>query len=98
MTTKTRPSLPTGKPKNGISQWDNEGGAPSSGDRSRKQGGRPQKIRQAGQEGVLTSHQIRHESLTCRSSTKARRRWGRLMREIAPLLDSSHEFGRGSKP
>jgi hypothetical protein len=43
MTTKTRPSLPKGKPKNGISQWDNEGGAPASGDRSRKQGGRTQK-------------------------------------------------------
>lgn len=40
MNTKTRPSLPKGKPKNGISQWDNEGGALSSGDRSRKQGGR----------------------------------------------------------
>ncbi|MBM6595072.1 hypothetical protein [Microvirga pudoricolor] len=44
MTTKTRPSLPKGKPNNGISQWDNEGGAPSSGDRLRKQGGRPQKL------------------------------------------------------
>jgi hypothetical protein len=43
MTMKTRPSLPKGKPKNGISQWDNEGGAPSSGDRSRKQGGRTEK-------------------------------------------------------
>jgi len=42
MTTKTRPSLPKGKPNNGISQWDNEGGAPSSGDRSRKQGGKLQ--------------------------------------------------------
>lgn len=40
MNTKTRPSLPKGKPKNDISQWDNEGGAPSSGDRSRKQGSR----------------------------------------------------------
>jgi hypothetical protein len=43
MTTKTRPSLPKRKPNNGISQWDNEGGAPSSGDRSRKQDGRNQK-------------------------------------------------------
>jgi hypothetical protein len=43
MTTKTRPSLPKGKPKNGIARWDNEGGAPSSGDQSRKQGGGPQK-------------------------------------------------------
>jgi hypothetical protein len=43
MTTKTRPSLPEGKPNNGISRWDNEGGAPSSGDRSRKQGGRTPK-------------------------------------------------------
>ena len=43
MTTKTRPSLPKGKPNNGISRWDNEGGAPSSGDRSRKQGGRTPK-------------------------------------------------------
>lgn len=42
MTTKTRPSLPKGKRNNGISQWDNEGGAPSSGDRSRKQDSRPQ--------------------------------------------------------
>lgn len=43
MNTKIRPSLPKGKPKNGISRWDNEGGAPSSGDRSRKQGGRTEK-------------------------------------------------------
>lgn len=43
MNTKTRPSLPKGKPKNGISQWDNEGGAPSSGDRSRKHGGGTEK-------------------------------------------------------
>jgi hypothetical protein len=42
MTTKTRPSLPERKPTNGILQWDNEGGAPSSGDRSHKQGGRNQ--------------------------------------------------------
>jgi hypothetical protein len=42
MTTKARPRLPKGKPKNGISQWDNEGGAPSASDRSRKQGSRPQ--------------------------------------------------------
>jgi len=44
MNTKTRPSPPKRKPNNGISQWDNEGGAPSSGDRSRKQGGGPQKL------------------------------------------------------
>lgn len=43
MTTNTRPSLPKGKSKNGIARWDNEGGAPSSGDRSRKQGSRTQK-------------------------------------------------------
>ena len=43
MATKTRPGPPKGKTKNGIAQWDNEGGAPSSGDRSRKQGGRNQK-------------------------------------------------------
>jgi hypothetical protein len=40
MATKTRPSLPKGKPNNGIARWDNEGGAPSSGDQSRKKGGR----------------------------------------------------------
>jgi hypothetical protein len=43
MNTKTRPSPPKLKPNNGIPRWDNEGGAPSSGDRSRKQGGKPQK-------------------------------------------------------
>jgi hypothetical protein len=43
MTTKTRPDPPKNKPNNGISRWDNEGGAPSSGDRSHKQGGRNQK-------------------------------------------------------
>jgi len=48
MNTKTRPSLPEGKSKNGISQWDNEGGAPPSGDRSRKQGGRTQKPEKPG--------------------------------------------------
>ena len=43
MTTKTRPNPPKRTPNNGISQWDNEGGAPSSGDRSSKHGGRTQK-------------------------------------------------------
>jgi hypothetical protein len=43
MTTKTRPSLSKNKPNYGISRWDKEGGAPSSGDRSRKQDRRNQK-------------------------------------------------------
>ena len=42
MTTKTRPSPSKLKPNNGIARWDNEGGASSSGDRSRKQGDRSQ--------------------------------------------------------
>jgi hypothetical protein len=44
MKTKTRPSLTERKPSNGISRWDNEGGAPPSGDRSRKQAGTNQKL------------------------------------------------------
>ena len=44
MNTETRSSLIQRKPNNGISRWDNEGGAPPSGDRSRKQAGRNQKF------------------------------------------------------
>ena len=44
MKTETRSSWFERKPNNGISRWNNEGGAPPSGDRSRKQAGRNQKL------------------------------------------------------
>jgi len=49
MNPDTRSSRPRNDPDNGLSRWDNEGGAPSNGDRSRmpaskaKKPGRPAK-------------------------------------------------------
>jgi len=92
MTTKTRPSLPKGKPNNGISQWDNEGGAPSSGDRSRKQGGRPQeRDKPAKKASCLPRNLTRIPNL--RSQHQELNIAGdRLMGEIVPALESSQGF------